>query len=98
MRSHPFVRATWAGLLLLSTTHAHAHCDTLDGPVIEAARVALATADPNPVLIWVQAEHEPEIRAAFEQALDVRSLGASARELADTYFFETLVRLHREGE
>jgi hypothetical protein len=28
----------------------------------------------------------------------VRKLGTPARELADTYFFETLVRVHRAGE
>jgi hypothetical protein len=70
----------------------------LDGPVVQAARVALETANLDPVLIWVQQENEPEVRAAFEQTLDVRSFGTSARELADMYFFETVVRLHREGE
>jgi hypothetical protein len=28
----------------------------------------------------------------------VRGLGPEARELADSYFFETLVRIHRAGE
>ena len=28
----------------------------------------------------------------------VRNLGAEARELADRYFFDTLVRIHRAGE
>jgi hypothetical protein len=75
-----------------------AHCDGLDGPVVAAARTALDSGDPNSVLIWVQPKDEAEIRAAFAQAVDVRKLGPSAKAMADTYFFETLVRLHRAGE
>ncbi len=75
-----------------------AHCDTLDGPVVADARAALEKGDVTPALKWVKAEHEGEIRTAFQKALAVRSKGAEARDLADTYFFETLVRLHRAGE
>lgn len=77
---------------------ATAHCDGLDGPVIAAARKALDTGDPNPVLIWVQPNDEAEIRVAFAEAVAVRKLNAQARQMADRYFFETLVRLHRAGE
>lgn len=77
---------------------AYAHCDGLDGPVVVAAREALETGDVNRVLIWVQQDDEPEIRNAFEKTLGVRKLGPEARELADRYFFETLVRVHRAGE
>lgn len=77
---------------------AHAHCDGIDGPVVKAAQQALATGDPNPVLIWVRKADEPEIRKAFEQAMTVRTFSPVARNLADTYFFETLVRVHRAGE
>jgi len=38
------------------------------------------------------------IGEAFRHALGVRALGAEARALADRFFFETLVRVHREGE
>ncbi|MFA7536332.1 MAG: DUF6448 family protein, partial [Desulfuromonadales bacterium] len=38
------------------------------------------------------------IGAAFQQTLQVRKLGPEARELADRFFFETLVRLHRAHE
>ena len=75
-----------------------AHCDTLDGPVVLAARRALADGEVTPVLGWVSPGDEEEVEAVFEHALAVRRLGDSARELADRYFFETLVRLHREGE
>src|SRR5690606_22135943 len=52
----------------------------------------------NYVLIWVPAADEPEIREAFERTTKVRTLGPEARALADDYFFETLVRIHRAGE
>jgi hypothetical protein len=86
------------GSALLLATPASAHCDGLDGPVVGAARKALEAGDPNPVLIWVQAQDEAEARRAFAEAIAVRKLGPQARQLADRYFFETLVRLHRAGE
>lgn len=75
-----------------------AHCDGLDGPVVKAAQKALATGDVNQVLIWVQKQDEAGIRKAFEKTLAVRKLNPEAKELADMYFFETLVRIHRAGE
>jgi uncharacterized protein DUF6448 len=86
------------GTVLLAPSRAFAHCDGLDGPVVAAARQALERNDVNRVLIWVQKSDEAEIRKAFEQTLDVRKLGPHARELADMYLFETLVRVHRAGE
>ncbi len=85
-------------LVLTFATPASAHCDGLDGPVVTAARQALDVNDPNRVVIWVQPGDEAEVRAAFSQAVAVRRLGPEARELADRFFFETLVRLHRAGE
>jgi len=75
-----------------------AHCDTMDDPVVKAARGALERGDVTPVLRWVKKEYEPEIRAAFKKTLMVRTKGPEAKEVADMYFFETLVRLHRAGE
>jgi len=86
------------GTLLLATREAVAHCDTMDGPVVKAAQRALAARNVNLVLIWVQKKDEPEIKQRFKQVLAVRRLNRDARELADNYFFETLVRLHRAGE
>ena len=85
-------------LALAWATTAHAHCDTLDGPVVAAARTALDKGNVNLVLVWVQARDEAEIRAAFDRARKVREAGGDARSLADSYFFETLVRVHRAGE
>lgn len=80
------------------TISARAHCDTLDGPVVSTARKALETGNVNPALAWVQQADEGEIRTAFQRALNVRKSGGEAKELADAYFFETLVRVHRVGE
>ncbi len=74
------------------------HCDTLDGPVVTLARKSLETGNVNHVLPWVRLEDEPEIRHAFDHAMSVRKLGPDARELADTHFFETLVRVHCASE
>jgi Family of unknown function (DUF6448) len=85
-------------LAIASSPRASAHCDGLDGPVVQAARKALETGEVNLVLIWVQKPDEGEIKRAFDHAQAVRKLSAEARELADRYFFETLVRIHRAGE
>ena len=77
---------------------AHAHCDTMDGPVVHAARQALESGELEPMLIWVREQDEPEIRNAFEHVRRVRTLGGDAATLSDRFFFETVVRLHREGE
>jgi hypothetical protein len=76
----------------------HAHCDTLDGPVVTTANAALEKGDVTPVLKWVKKEDEAEVRELFKKTLIVRGKGPEPRDLADRYFFETLVRLHRAGE
>lgn len=85
-------------VLIGTSSSALAHCDTLDGPVIAAARQALDQNNPNLVLIWVSKEKEREIMVAFDKAITVRTLSPTAKQTADTYFFETLVRVHRAGE
>lgn len=85
-------------LTLLVPQLASAHCDAMDGPVVSAARKALESGKIGLVLAWVQPKDEPEVRAAFEKALAVRKLSPDAKDLADRYFFETLVRVHRAGE
>lgn len=90
--------AALASALLLAAGPAAAHCDGVDGPVAKAAHKALEVNDLNQVLIWVQKNNEAEIKHAFEHARNVRKLGPAARDLADRYFLETLVRVHRAGE
>jgi len=85
-------------ILFLYSLNADAHCDTLDGPVVESARQALAKGDITPVLKWVPMDDEPSIRTAFQNTMEVRRLGGQAQKFADMYFFETLVRIHRAGE
>ncbi len=75
-----------------------AHCDTVVGPVIPEAKAALEKGDVSPLLKWVKKDSEAEIKAAFAKAVAVRAKGAEAKELADQYFLETLVRVHRAGE
>lgn len=90
-----------AGLVLavlFAPSSVLAHCDSLDGPVIIAAKEALAKGDVTPVLSWIKAGDEAAIRATFARTLEVRRLSPAAAGLADTHFFETLVRLHRAGE
>ncbi len=77
---------------------ASTHCDTLDGPVVVTAKMALDKSDVTPVLKWVTKDNEDEIRDLFKKTLTVRGKGPEAKELAEMYFFETLVRLHRAGE
>jgi hypothetical protein len=98
--SYHYMRVAALSALLVLTTApaAFAHCDTLDGPVVAAARQALDQNNANLVLIWVKKDNEPEIRAAFDKALAVRNLNPTAKEMADIYLFETLVRVHRQGE
>lgn len=83
---------------LLTPAAALAHCDGMDGPVVKAAQKALAEENVNFVLIWVQPGDVATIKTAFQKTLAVRKLSPEARELADMYFFETLVRVHRTGE
>lgn len=85
-------------LMFASSNHAFGHCDTMDGPVVKAAQKALAERNVDLILPWVHKPAEAEIKQAFERTLKVRELGEKARELADQYFFETLVRVHRAGE
>ncbi len=74
------------------------HCDTMDGPVVTAARRALDAEDVKLILPYVQESGERDLKTAFEKALRARKANAAAREVADLYFFETAVRIHRTGE
>ena len=75
---------------------AAAHCDTLDGPVIQDARKALEAKDVTPVLKWVKQKDEKVVRAAFAKALSAK--GKKNADAAENQFFATLVKIHRAGE
>lgn len=66
--------------------------------VVADAKRAIEENNVNYVLKWVKATDEKEIKEAFDQTMNVRKLSQDSRLLADKYFFETLVRIHRAGE
>jgi hypothetical protein len=74
------------------------HCDSLDGPVVKAAAAALQARDIARVLPYVPPEGEEEVTRAFELTLEVEPLAPEAKRLADEWFFENVVRIHRAGE
>jgi YesN/AraC family two-component response regulator len=86
--------------LFFSPTLASAHCDTLDGPVVTAARKAMKTGNVNYILIWVKPENEDEIRKALKTAKTKKKSAKTkkGKDKAEMELFETLVRIHREGE
>ena len=77
---------------------ASAHCDTEDGPAVIDGRRALETGNVNIALKWVHQADEEEVRDAFTRAVAVRDLSPEARDLADRYFLDVLIRVHRAGE
>ena len=76
----------------------YAHCDSMSGPVIPEAMAALEKGDITPVLKWIKPEYETEVKTAFSLAVKVRDKSPEAKKLADRYFLETLIRIHRAGE
>jgi hypothetical protein len=74
------------------------HCDSLDGPVVTAARRALEAGDVDLVLPFVPEHAETEVRTMFTSVQSARASGEAARDVADRLFFETVVRVHRAGE
>jgi hypothetical protein len=90
--------AAAAAIMFLPAGSVFAHCDTMDGPIVPEAQTALETGDITPVLKWVPRADEPAVQQAFRRALAVRDRGGDVREVADQYFLETLIRIHRQGE
>ena len=84
-----------AALFLATPNDASAHCDTLDGPVIQDARKAIDAKDITPILKWVKPKDEKAVRAAFNKTLAGR---VKHSEEAEHKFFVTLVKIHRAGE
>lgn len=74
-----------------------AHCDSIDGPVVLAAKKALEKGNVNYVLPYIYKDGEHEVIEAFEKTMEARK-SFKAREVVDHWFYETAVRVHREGE
>ncbi len=85
------VTLVWSGV-------ASAHCDTLDGPVVGAARQALDSGRIEHALVWVRKSDERAMRDAFAKARAARAAGKGDTERTDRAFYATLVRVHRQGE
>lgn len=83
--------------MIISQT-AYGHCDTEDGPVVKAAKKALESGNVEIILPWVKKEDETKVKHVFEDAVKVRKLSPEAKTVADRYFIETVVRIHRVGE
>ncbi|MCI0444103.1 DUF6448 family protein, partial [bacterium] len=78
-------------LILAASGIVFSHCDTLDGPVIMAAKKALDTGNMNLVLIWVQKKHEAEISKAFQETLSMRKMNPLIGEVQ-----EELIKRYQE--
>lgn len=87
-------------LMILASSPAAAHCDSMNSPVVKDAQVALAKGEIDVVMKWLSEDDKAEIRAALKMALAVRDESEAAKNVADQYFFVTLVRIHQatEGE
>ncbi|NLD06063.1 MAG: LysM domain-containing protein [Synergistaceae bacterium] len=85
-------------LMTIMTEKASAHCDTMDGPAVQDGRIALETGNINYAYKLIFEDFEKELKEIFDLSLKARRLGADAREAADRWFLENLVRIHRAGE
>lgn len=74
------------------------YCDAMDGPVATAARRAIETKDVREVLAWVPQASEEELTTAFDRTLTERDKSREAKDIADLWFIETVVRLHMPEE
>lgn len=84
--------------LFFNSINIQAHCDTMNGPVITAAKQALKTGDVKLILIWVSPQDEATITELFNKTIKLRKISPEVQELADRNFFENIVRIHRAGE
>ncbi|SFN28546.1 DUF6448 family protein [Marinobacter pelagius] len=98
LRKATFTASAAVLLGLMLAGNAQAHCDAMDGPVITEARAALDAGDVTPLLKWVPAEDEAEIRRVFADVRDIRGQSEKVRKIADKHLFATLVKVHRASE
>ena len=89
--------SSFVALFLAVSQNVQAHCDTLDGPVVQDAKKAIEAKDITPVLKWVKQGDESRIQTAFNKMLSVKG-DKKVQATAQHQFFETLVKVHRAGE
>jgi hypothetical protein len=92
------ILVAFTGALAFNSINLQAHCDTMNGPVITAAKLALDKGDVKLILIWVSPKDEAAITELFNTTLKLRKINPEVKQLADRNFFENLVRIHRAGE
>ena len=101
MRFANFLKISLSGiaavtaLIIITPRNAAAHCDTLDGPVIQDARKAIDARDITPIHKWVKPQDEKAVKAAFNKVFTGKSKN---QEETEHKFFATLVKIHRAGE
>jgi len=86
------------GALFFSANALFAYCEVLEEPLVRDARKALDQHTVGLVFKWVKRDREPEITAAFDRAVKERGANPSTQAATDEIFFETLGRVHCEGE
>lgn len=88
-----------AAIILVSVASpVFSHCDSEDGPIVPAIRTALDNGDITPLLKWLAADDEAEIKDLFTRVRALRTQTEEAREIADQLFIETFIRVHRASE
>lgn len=85
-------------ILIFNNLDTFAHCDSYDGPVIKDAERALETNNVNLVLKWISSNQEDEVISLFNKTYSLKDGDGEIYRIVKTYFFETLVRLHRQTE
>ena len=89
--------ATFAAVLL-RPLRASAHCDTMAGPTAQDGLQALETGNLALALMWGAPGDAVVLRLISDLGRAARDLGRAARLVADRWFVENLVRIHRAGE
>ncbi len=87
-----------ASLFAFAASPAFGHCDSESGPIIPLIRQSLDNGNITPLLKWLPAENEAEIKDLFSRVRALRAQSNDAKEIADQLFIETFIRLHRAGE
>lgn len=90
--------AALTAVLLMRPQRASAHCDTMEGPAVADGELALRTGNINHALKWVSAADTDELSRIFTQTQAVRGVSEDVRFVADRWFLENMVRIHRAGE
>ncbi len=85
-------------ILLLAVSPVFSHCDSEDGPIIPAIRTSLNNGDITPLLMWLAADDEAEIKDLFARVRALRTQSDEAQAIADQLFIETFIRVHRASE